>query len=394
MVDGTMPASRVVVTGIGVVTGNAAKVDEFADTLLHGRTAIRKLTRPSADGWPIAEGAEVDADVLASRFSARQRERLDRDRLVAMCAVEEALVSARLDTGLPRAQCAVVAGCVQYFGRSSIAEHIAEEYGLGRPRLAVDAACSAGAHGVGVAFQLVHSGMAPLALAVGYNTLLHKDVAGLFKLGILTTRGKIMPFDRLRTGTQTGEAAGTLVLERLDHAVARGAPIYGEMLSFGAGADAHQIVPPDLGGSGLAIAMRSAMRRAGISPDEVHYVNAHGTGTKLNDPSETAAIRSAMGDAAYRVPVSSTKPITGHTLGAAGIVEAIAALLATRGDFVPPTLNHETPDPECDLDYVPQRARRRRVDVAISNSSGFGGIYSAIIFRKHASGQPTGRGAL
>jgi 3-oxoacyl-(acyl-carrier-protein) synthase len=299
-----------------------------------------------------------------------------------LCAhvVEEALRSSGLSRKrLPEA--ALLLGFVQYPGRLGVLHRVADRFGIGGIRCGVDTACSAGGHAVGSAFRLIQNGATRIAVAAAVNMLTLKDVAGLFKLGILS-RAVIRPFDRRRTGTQVGEGAAALVLEELGHAQARGAPVCAELLAFGEGADAHDIVPPHLEGLGLSIAIERALDEAQVDAERLDYINAHGTGTRLNDPSETRAMKRALGPAADRIPISSTKPITGHTLAAAGMIEAVATVLAVQHSFVPPTLNLEVADPECDLDYTPLVARHRPVRLAMSNSAGFGGLYSALVFRE------------
>ncbi len=369
---------RVVVTGVGVLSGNARTLAEFHDTLLCARSALGSLRFGPALDWPYTVGAQVDPLILTERLGCLNG---SADKAMALYVVDEALASSGLDEA-QRARCAVVVGCGLYRGRNQIAEIVAEDYRLGADCYVVDAACSSGAHAVVLACDLIRRRRASAVLAVSYNTLLLKDVAGLLKLGILT-RQSVRPFDERRTGTQPGEGSGALVLEELEHACARRAPIFAEIVGVGLGADAHQIVPPDEEGRGLATAIRGALLAAGLNASEVDYINAHGTATRLNDPSETAAIHAGLGESAVHVPVSSTKPITGHTLGAAGMIEAIVTLLAIQHDFIPPTLNHEVPDPLCDLDYVPGKARFQPVNVALSNSSGFGGLYSCIAFKKY-----------
>lgn len=368
---------RVVVTGIGVLSANARSVAEFRDTLVTGESALGVLHHGPARDWPFSTGAQVDPQILQTRRGPLNG---SADQAMALYAIDDALASSGL-SDVQRARCAVVVGCVLYSGRNRIAEIVGEEYKLGPNRYVVDAACSSGAHAIVLGWELVRRGKASAVLAASYNTLLLKDVAGLFKQGILTPQ-PVRPFDEHRTGTQPGEGSGALVLEDFEHARARGARMLAEIVGVGLGSDAHHIVHPDPEGRGLSVAIVNALRSAGLQARDVDYINAHGTATRLNDPSETASIHAGLGEDAFRVPVSSTKPITGHTLGAAGMVEAIVTVLAVQHDFIPPTLNHERPDPLCDLDYVAGGTRYQPVNVALSNSAGFGGLYSCIAFRK------------
>ena len=372
-----MNRPRVVVSGVGVLSANARTVGEFKDTLVAGQSALGSLLYGAARDWPFSTGAQVDPLVLRTRLGPING---SADKAMALYPVDDALASSCL-TEDQRSRCAVVVGCVLYNGRNQIAEIVGDEYKLGPNRYVLDAACSSGAHAIALGWELIRNRKVSTVLAVAYNVVLLKDVAGLFKLGILT-RQPVRPFDERRTGTQPGEGSGALVLEDLEHARARGAPIFAEIAGVGLGSDAHHIVHPNPDGRGLSAAIDGALRSADLRASEVDYINAHGTATKLNDPAETAAIHTSLGEDAFRVPVSSTKPITGHTLGAAGMVEAIATLLAVQHDFIPPTLNHESPDPLCDLDYVASGTRYQPVNIALSNSAGFGGLYSCIAFKK------------
>ncbi len=372
-----MKGPRVVVTGVGVLSGNARSLGEFKETLMAGQSALGLLLHGPARDWPFSAGAQVDPLILRQRLGPING---SIDKAMALYPVDEALASSGLNE-TQRALCAVIVGCVLYNGRNQIAEIVGEEYKLGPSRYVVDAACSSGAHAIVLGWELIRQRKVSTALAVSYNTVLLKDVAGLFKLGILT-RQPVRPFDEHRTGTQPGEGSGALVLEELEHARARCAPIFAEVAGVGLGADAQHIVHPNAAGRGLSAAIGGALRTARLQASEVDYINAHGTATRLNDPSETAAIHAGLGEDAFRVPVSSTKPITGHTLGAAGMIEAIATILAIQHDFIPQTLNHESPDPLCDLDYVASGTRYQAVNVALSNSAGFGGLYSCVAFKK------------
>jgi 3-oxoacyl-(acyl-carrier-protein) synthase len=381
-------SSRVVVTGIGILTGNASNLVEFQGTLLRGISALGVLRGAETSGWVYSRGAQVDRGVLESKLGAVEG---NQDHAMPLYAAEEALASSGLSAD-QRARCALVLGCVLYPGRNRVTEIVRTTFGLSPLRYTVDSACSSGAHAIAMAWKLVKRGKSTTVLVLSYNTMLLKDVAGLYKLGILTNQ-PVRPFDKHRAGTQPGEGSGALVLEEREHAIARGATIYAEVCGVGLGSDAFDIIPPSSDGRGLTLAMASALRSANLSPAEVRYVNAHGTGTRLNDPSESAAIRGSLLGAGETVAVSSTKPITGHTLGAAGMIEAIATVLSTQHDFIPATLNYEVSDPDCAV-QVSHSTQHCPVDVALSNSSGFGGLYACIAFAKmsyadagHAGGQ-------
>jgi 3-oxoacyl-[acyl-carrier-protein] synthase II len=267
------------------------------------------------------------------------------------------------------------------------AGHISILFGLRGPNFGTISACASGAHAIGEAFETIRRGAARIMLAGGAEApIVPIAIATFNSMKALSTRNDdpaaaSRPFDGERDGFVLGEGAGMLVLEELDHARARGARILAELVGYGATADAFHVTAPSEGGIGARRAMELALREAGLSPDDVDYVNAHGTSTPLNDRAETRALKDLFGARAHRVPVSSTKSMTGHLLGAAGAVEAIVCVQAIRQGVVPPTINQETPDPECDLDYVPNQARAARVRVALSTSLGFGGHTAGLDLR-------------
>lgn len=268
------------------------------------------------------------------------------------------------------------------------AAQVAMQFGLKGPNSTVVTACAASTQAIGNATRVIQRGDADVMLAAGTEaSLCEVGVASFNAIRALSTRNHdperaSRPFDRDRDGFVPGEGAGALVLEELGHARARGARILGEVIGFGVTNDAFHQVAPDESGRAPAECMRKALVDAGIAPEEVDYVNAHGTSTPLNDAAETRALKMALGEHAYRVPISSTKSMIGHLLGAAGAVEAIATLLTINRGLIHPTINYETPDPECDLDYVPNRARRADVRIAISNGFGFGGQNCTIVLKR------------
>jgi len=269
---------------------------------------------------------------------------------------------------------------------NAIAGEIAIEHGLRGPNFGVVSACASSAHAIGVAGELIRSGLVDCVIAGGAEAVLVRIAyAGFAQIGAVSRRNEApqrasRPFDKDRDGFLMGEGAGFLVLEDRDTALARGARIYAELAGFGMTADAYHITAPLEDGAGAAQAIRISLTRAGIAPQEIDYINAHGTSTPLNDRSETLAIKAALGEAARRVKISSTKSQIGHLLGAAGSVEAIATLLSMEHGLIPATQNYETPDPECDLDYTPE-STSRSIGVALSNSFGFGGQNAALVFR-------------
>jgi 3-oxoacyl-[acyl-carrier-protein] synthase II len=264
-----------------------------------------------------------------------------------------------------------------------VTDWICREYGLQGPRSTVVTACSSSATSIGYAADLIRYGRADLMLAGGCDALCQLTFSGFNSLRALD-EGPCRPFDANRKGISLGEGAALLVLEEAERALARGAKIYGEFAVYGISCDAHHMTAPDSKGEGAVRAMRSALADAGLSPEEVDYINAHGTGTQYNDLVETLAIKTIFGEGAYRLPVSSTKSMVGHCLGAAGGIEAAATLLAIHYQMIPPTIHYENPDPQCDLDYVPNEPRRMKIQVALSNSFAFGGNNTAVVLKRFA----------
>ncbi len=261
-------------------------------------------------------------------------------------------------------------------------------HGAKGPNLSVQTACAAGTHAVGEAYHMIRLGMADIMVTGGVeSTITPLGIAGFNSMRALSTRNDqpekaSRPFERDRDGFVMGEGAAILILEELEMALRRGAKIYAEIIGFGASGDAFHMAAPAPEGEGAVRCMRMALEDAGIAPEEIQYINAHGTSTDLNDKYETQAIKTVFGEHAWKVAISSTKSMTGHLLGAAGGIEAAYTALVLERDVIPPTINYDNPDPDCDLDYVPNKAREMRVDVAISNSFGFGGTNGSIVLRK------------
>jgi 3-oxoacyl-[acyl-carrier-protein] synthase II len=271
---------------------------------------------------------------------------------------------------------------------SAPTEVVATALGCGGPRSTVSTACSSGANALGFAADWIRAGRATVVLCGGTDALCRSTYSGFDALQALD-RDRCRPFDRQRSGLSLGEGAAMFVFEEWEHAVRRGARILGEFVSYGISADAHHLTQPHPDGAGAAAAMRRALSEGGVAPETVDYINAHGTGTPMNDAIETRAIKAVFGAHAYRIPVTSTKSMVGHCLGAAGAIEALASLIAVREQFVPPTVSLTDPDPECDLDYVPHTSRRATVGVALSNSYGFGGNNTSLILRGYDVGSVT-----
>jgi 3-oxoacyl-[acyl-carrier-protein] synthase II len=407
-----MTPRRVVVTGIGPVTPVGTGREPFWDALVSGRSGIDEVTLFDASEFPVRIAGEVK-DFEPERWMEKKAARRT-DRVVHL-----AVAAARLaweDAGSPQVdpqRAAVVVstgvGGLQYMedqirvlaergpGRVSAftvpammpnaaTGTIAMEMGFTGPNSCITTACAAGAHGVGEAYRYIKHGMADLALAGGTEAgVTPLALAAFAQMQALSRNpdphSASRPFDADRDGFVISEAACVLVLEEEERARQRGATIYGEVAGYGTSADAFHITQPEPQGSGAVIAMQMALADAGEDAESVDHINAHGTSTPLNDASETRAIKKSLGDHAYKVAVSSTKSVTGHMVGAAGAAEAAASLLAIKEGVVPPTVNYETPDPECDLDYVPNEARKMDIRVALSNSFGFGGQNAVLAFR-------------
>jgi len=396
---------RVVVTGLGTVNALARSVPEFAAALRAGAGAIGPLTLFDSTGYRSRIAAEVKTIAAPSWLSSPLRRRASRTDLFALAATEEALAASALDVaaapdriglalggttgGMLRAE---ECGRDRIEGRlaryratpllgtpvSTSADVVAAAFGIAGPRLMLSTACSSSANALGVALDWIRLGRADAVIAGGTESLCRMTFAGFNALRALSLE-PCRPFDRRRSGLSLGEGAAIVVAESAERAARRGARVHAELLAYGTSADAHHMTAPHPDGIGAILAMRRALARARLTPEEIDYVNAHGTGTPMNDSIETAAIKAVFGAAARRLAVSSTKAAVGHTLGAAGAIEALATILALRDGFVPPTINLEEVDPDCDLDFVPLKSRRATLRFALSNSYGFGGNNTALV---------------
>jgi len=405
---------RVVVTGIGPVTPVGTGVEEFWAGLTSGRNGVGPIERFDASDLPVRLCGDVRDFDPTKWLDAKEIRRTDRFVHYAMAAAQLAWEDAG-NPEIPSDRGGIIFGTgiggiegllrqhavmlekgpgrvspfmVPALMANAAAGHIAMHFGLTGPNFCTVSACASGAHAVGEGFRLVRDGYVDLALVGGSEaSTLPLTVAAFAQMTALTKNPDpetaSRPFDAARDGFVLSEGACALILETESRARARGARVYAEVAGYGASDDAFHITAPDPKGTGAAIAIRRALEDAGVEPEAVDYVNAHGTSTQLNDSGETAAIKVALGEeVAHRVAVSSTKSMTGHMLGAAGAVEAAAAILAIHTSTIPPTIHYDTPDPDCDLDYVPNTKRETQVDFAISDSFGFGGQNAVVAFRR------------
>ena len=408
---------RVVVTGLGAITPLGNNLTEYWSGLLSGRNGIAPITLFDASRHDSRIAGEVKNFDPHDYLDRKEAKRMDRFAQFAIAASKQALVDANFTINdLNAEQVGVIIGtgigglkvledqqeiylnrgpdrCSPFMIPMMIANMAAGltaiQTGAKGPNNCTVTACAAGSNAVGDAFRLVQRGYAQAMICGGTEAAVTPlSFAGFAAARALSTRNEeptkaCRPFDVDRNGFVMGEGSGILLLEELDHALSRGAKIYAEMIGYGMTCDAYHMTSPVPGGDGATRAIRLAMKDAGISPEQVSYINAHGTSTQANDSTETAAIKKALGDSAYKVAISSTKSMTGHLLGGSGGIEAVATVMAVANDHIPPTINLDNPDPLCDLDYVPHISRQATVEVALSNSFGFGGHNVTIAFRKY-----------
>jgi len=413
-----MQDRRVVVTGIGPVTPIGIGVEPYWDALASGRSGVGPITLFDASNHTTKIAAEITDFDAGQYMEPGEARRMDRFVQFAVAAAKLAVADAKLeinDGNRDRVGVLVgsgIGGCNTWETQHSIllekgpgrvspffVPMLIADMGSGQisiltgargPNSAVVTACATGTHAIGDAYNIIKRGAADAMLAGGAEApVCSLAAAGFCSAKAMSTRNDeperaSRPFDKERDGFVMGEGAGVVVLEDLETARARGARIYAEVIGYGMSGDAYHITAPAPEGEGAVRCMNAAIEDAGIRPNEIGYVNAHGTATDLGDRFETAAIKTVFGEFAYSLPVSSTKSMMGHLLGAAGAAEAIACILAMERGMIPPTINYEFPDADCDLDYVPNEARKANVEVSLSNSFGFGGHNASIILRKHS----------
>ena len=412
-------AMHIVVTGLGALTPVGNDVTTSWKNLKAGLSGIGRISLFDASKLETQIAGEVKGFDPKAHFDVKEARRLERFVQFTVVAAREAIADANLKIDERNNEnIAVVVGSgvggamavpeqariletrgarrvspffIPMILIDTAAAQVAIDFGIKGPNLAVVSACATGANAIGEAAEMIRRGDVDVVVCGGTEAcLVPLAVAGFNTMGVLSTRNDepskaSRPFDATRDGFVLGEGAGILVLERAEHARARSARVYGELVGYGTSADAHHLAAPDAEGEGIGRAMQWALKRAQLAPAQVDYINAHGTGTRLNDAIETNAIKRVFGETAYNIPVSSTKSMIGHTLGGAGAIESIICLKAIQEGILPPTINYATPDPACDLDYVPNTARTKNVNVAMSNSIGLGGHNASVIFRNYDS---------
>ena len=408
---------KVVITGCGVISPIGIGLDDFWDSLVNGKSGAARISSFDASQFSTQICAEVKNFEPEKYIDKKKIRKMDRFSQLAFAAARMAIEEAELDM---RKEDPFRVGVIVGSGIGGLstvaAEHkillekgprrvspfmipmlitniaageIAIAYNIQGPNYSLSSACATSNHTVGDALRLICYGDADVIIAGGSEAAVTPlGLAGFCSAKALSTRNNdpehaSRPFDKERDGFVMGEGAGIVILESLEHALSRGASIRAELIGYGATDDAYHITAPSPDGQSAAQAMANALADGGVKPEDVDYINAHGTSTPLNDKVETLAIKKVFGDYAYKIPVSSNKSMIGHLLGAAGVVELIATILSMQREMVPPTINYEFPDPECDLDYVPNKARPKKINVALSNSLGFGGHNATLVVRKY-----------
>lgn len=403
-------------TGLGLVSPLGTGVEKNWDALIQGRSGIRKIERFPADGFASRIAGEVPDFKAEDYIEAKEIKKMDLFIQYAFGAAVMAVEDSGLKIEGEFAEAVGVIIGVGLCGLDTIevthkalldggprkispffipkvisnlaAGHVAIRYGAKGVNWTPTSACASGSHAIGEAFHLIRRGLQDAVIAGGAESAITPlGVGGFASMKALSTRNDeperaSRPFDKERDGFVIGEGSGVLILEEREQALKRGAKIYAEVIGYGANGDAYHMTAPAPEGEGAARCMRLALKDAGMAPSEVDYINAHGTSTEYNDANETIAIKTVFGEQAAKLPVSSTKSMTGHLLGAAGAVEGVYSVLALQQGMLPPTINYENPDPACDLDYVPNQARKADIKVALSNSFGFGGTNASVIFRR------------
>ncbi len=409
---------RVVVTGMGVMTSLGRELDTFWGNLMEGKSGVSLVESMDVSDYPTKIAASIKDFKPEDYLDRKEARKMDRFVQFAVVTSQAALKDSGITIGenadpervgvyvgsgigglqtweeqhtilMEKGPKRVSPFFIPMMIANMASGQISMLTGAKGPNSTAVTACATGTHSIGDSFRLIRDGEADVMICGGAEaTIVPMGMAGFCALRAMSTRNDepekaSRPFDKDRDGFVMGEGSGILVLESLEHAMKRGARIYAEVVGYGMSADAHHMTDPAPGGEGAARCMKHALRSAGMTPEDIGYINAHGTSTGAGDKAETAAVKTVFGDYAYKVPVSSTKSMTGHLLGAAGGVEAVIIALTLRNGMIPPTINLDNPDEDCDLDYVPNIPRKAEVKAAMSNSFGFGGHNATIIFKKY-----------
>ena len=398
-------------TGMNIVSSLGLDLQTTWDNLVQAKSGVKYITLFDASSKQTRIAAEVPAEFEEySKKFVKKRQAGQMTRVTRMCLVcaKAAVAAANIDfEKMDRTRCGVIIGVVNT-GNSSVERDttvqntifksmtnsmpawISLEYGLNGPAFSVNTACASSAFSIALAYDMIRNGQADLMITGGADSIINpEEIDGFNALYALSVQNDppekaCRPFSKDRDGFVIGEGAGVIILESEESAKARGATIFAEVAGYGITGESYNIMAPMVDGQGMAVTMEKALRHAGVSKDEIDYINAHGTSTELNDRYETLAIKKVFGERAASIPVSSTKSMIGHTIGAAGAIEAVVTALSVKNGVVTPTINYDEPDPELDLDYVPNRSRQHDIRTAISNSFGFGGHNATIVFRKYS----------
>jgi len=411
-----MSKRRVVITGIGALTPVGKGAPEFWNGLISGKSGTKTIENFDVSNSPTKFAAQIEDYDASQYMNAKEARRMDKFCQYAMITAEEAINDSGLDLNqIDGNRVAVMIGSgiggMQVFYQQAVEFHqkgqrgvspffipmlipdiaagqVSIKYGFRGPNFCAVSACATGSHNIGLAYDAIVSGQSDYAVAGGAEApVFGMGLAGFNSVRALSTRNDSpetasRPFDKTRDGFVLGEGAGMMLLESYESAVARGARVYGEIVGYGFSADAHHITAPDPGGTGVILAITSALKAAGIKAGDVDHINMHGTSTPLGDTAESQSIKKVFGDHAYKINLNSTKSMTGHMLGAAGAAESIATVLAIYHGIIPPTINYEHPDPDCDLNYTPNEAVVRDITYGMNNAFGFGGHNTTVVFKK------------
>ena len=412
-----MTPRRVVITGIGAFTPIGKSAPDFWNNLISGKSGARTIERFDTTGFATTFAAYINDYDQSKYFDRREGRRLDNVQQYALIAAEEAILDSKIDLDtIDKDRVAVIVGSgiggMRTFYEQSVSfhergprgvspffipmlipdlvpGHISIKYGFRGPNYCVVSACATGSNNIGAAYDAIRYGQTDMAISGGSEAPVTRiGITGFNALKAMSTRNDdpetaSRPFDKDRDGFVLGEGSGIFFMEELEAAKKRGARIYGEIVGYGFSSDAYHITAPDPDGGGVMLAMNSALQSAGIKPEDVDHINMHGTSTPLGDIAETNSIKKVFGDHAKKINLNSTKSMTGHTLGAAGAIESVAAVLATYHGLIPPTINIFNQDPECDLNYTANEAEARDITYALNNAFGFGGHNTTLVFKKY-----------